>query len=143
MRKDVLISITGMPDSGDGQPEPIQFSTEGKLFRKNGRYYITYQESALTGMEGITTTMKLEDRQVTLMRNGSLASHMVFQEGEKHWGTYQLEGRTMTVAVSTQRVSHHMGDQGGDVELAYSIEVDHVLATTNTLRMQVRESAAR
>lgn len=141
MRKDVIISITGCPDTGDGTPDAIELTTRGKLYRKNGKYFITYQETSLTGMEGVTTTVKLDGEQVILMRNGPVASHMVFQEGEKHWGIYQVEGQPMTVAVNAHKVAHTIDDRGGDLELDYSVEINHVLASHNLFFMRVRESS--
>ncbi len=73
MRKDVIIQINGCPKYEDGNEESIELTTAGRLYRKNGNYYIIYKESELTGMEGVTTTLKVEDKRITLMRNGLLS----------------------------------------------------------------------
>ncbi len=70
MRKDVIIQINGSPKYEDADGEEIELTTAGRFYRKNGSYYIMYKESELTGMEGITTTLKVEDKRITLMRNG-------------------------------------------------------------------------
>ncbi|MBE6931525.1 MAG: DUF1934 domain-containing protein [Clostridia bacterium] len=139
MRKDVIITLKGVV-SPENDEELMELITEGRLYRKNGSYFITYRESELTGMVGVTTTLKVEAGGVTVMRNGPMSTHMVFRQGEKHYGLYQLEGgEPMTIAVRTSRVRQTICDFGGDVEIDYSIEINNVPTAENKLRLNVRE----
>ena len=47
----------------------------------DGGWDISYEESAMTGLEGVTTTFRVEPGKVVLSRTGTLQSKMVFQEG--------------------------------------------------------------
>ena len=139
MRKDVIITLKGVV-SPENDEELMELITECRLYRKNGSYFITYRESELTGMVGVTTTLKVEAGGVTVMRNGPMSTHMVFRQGEKHYGLYQLEGgEPMTIAVRTSRVRQTICDFGGDVEIDYSIEINNVPTAENKLRLNVRE----
>ena len=139
MRKDVIITLKGVV-SPENDEELMELITEGRLYLKNGSYFITYRESELTGMVGVTTTLKVEAGGVTVMRNGPMSTHMVFRQGEKHYGLYQLEGgEPMTIAVRTSRVHQTICDFGGDVEIDYSIEINNVPTAENKLRLNVRE----
>jgi len=139
LRKDVIITLKGVV-SPENDEELMELITEGRLYRKNGSYFITYRESELTGMVGVTTTLKVEAGGVTVMRNGPMSTHMVFRQGEKHYGLYQLEGgEPMTIAVRTSRVRQTICDFGGDVEIDYSIEINNVPTAENKLRLNVRE----
>ena len=81
MKHKVLLSIIGKQSYRDQEPEVIELVTEGVMEFKNGGWDISYQESDLTGLQGVTTTFRVEPDKVTLMRTGSLRSTMEFQVG--------------------------------------------------------------
>ncbi len=142
MRKDVIIQINGCPKYDDSDGEAIELTTAGRLYRKNGSYYIIYKESELTGMEGVTTTLKVEDKRITLMRNGLYPTQMVFEKGQRHFGVYRTEFGAMMVAISARDVRHSMTDSGGDLLIDYSIEIDSVLTGENLFKIKVKEPDA-
>ncbi len=71
MKKDVLISIQSTQQV-DGDRDEMELTTFGSYYKKNGKYYIVYQESEATGFEEDTvTTVKVEgENRVTMIRNG-------------------------------------------------------------------------
>lgn len=138
MRKDVIITICGKPRYDiDGESDNIELMTEGKLYKKNGKYYIIYKESSLTGLAGVTTTLKVEDSCVTLIRSGLMSTQMIFEEGKKHFGLYQTDEGTLTVSVSASRVKSRIGDNGGDLFIDYSVEIDNMLTAENSLSLTI------
>lgn len=140
MRKDVIIHIDGKPKYDGMEGEEIQLTTNGRLYRKNGRYYIMYKESELTGMEGSTTTLKIENERVTMMRSGSYPSHMVFEKGKKHIGVFNTETGAMTVGISARDIQSQICDDGGSLTIDYAIEVDYILSGENLFRIDVETS---
>jgi len=143
LRKDVVITLKGVVNP-ENEDELLELVTEGRLYRKNGSYFITYRESELTGMAGVTTTLKVDAEGITVMRSRPVSTHMIFRQGETHFGLYQLEGgEPMTISVRTSRVRQTIGDNGGDVEVDYSIDVNNVPLTDNRLRLSVREPSGR
>ena len=46
MTKDVLISISGLQFAGGENSEPVEVSTSGSYYKKNGRHYSLYDEVA-------------------------------------------------------------------------------------------------
>ena len=46
----------------------------------------------------------------------------------------------MTIGVNTRHLLARLTDQGGDIEVDYSVEVDHALAGRNIFRINVREA---
>ncbi len=140
MRKDVIIHIDGKPKYDGMEGEEIQLTTNGRLYRKNGRYYIMYKESELTGMEGSTTTLKIENERVTMMRSGSYPSHMIFEKGKKHIGVFNTETGAMTVGISARDIQSQICDDGGSLTIDYAIEVDYILSGENLFRIDVETS---
>ena len=76
--REIILSIRGQQRYEDQEAEVIELVTEGTMDFRDGGWDISYQESALTGLEGVTTTFRVEQGKVTLSRTGKLRSQMVF-----------------------------------------------------------------
>ena len=142
MEKEVVISIKGMQKYEGARPDVIELVTEGRLARDGESYTLSYQESELTGLEGTLTTIQVDGEQVTLMRVGEFNSQLVFQEGRRHLSMYNTPYGAMTIGVNTRHLLARLTDQGGDIEVDYSVEVDHALAGRNIFRINVKEAEA-
>lgn len=142
MEKNVVISIKGMQKYDNTDPDVIELVTEGRLTREGGSYTLSYQESELTGLEGTLTTIQVDGEQVTLMRVGEFTSQMVFQEGRRHLSMYNTPYGAMAIGVNTRHLLAELNDQGGDIEIDYSIEIDHALAGRTVFQINVKEAEA-
>ena len=140
MEKEVVISIKGMQQYEGALPDVIELVTEGRLTRDGESYTLSYQESELTGLDGTLTTIQVDGEQVTLLRVGEFNSQLVFQEGRRHLSVYNTPYGAMSVGVHTRHLLAELSDQGGDIEVDYSIEVDHALAGRNIFRISVKEA---
>lgn len=83
--RDVIVKIqTVQYDlNTDNEFDNIDFTTEGKLFQKKDAYYIVYEESKISGLEGTTTKIKIKDDKVELKRIGINESSMVFEKSTR------------------------------------------------------------
>ena len=139
MEKEVTISIKGMQKYENAEPDTIELVTGGRLERDGESFTLSYQESAVTGMDGTLTTFQIEPERVTLLRVGEYTSQMVFQEGRRHMSMYNTPYGTMSIGVNTRRMRSDLSASGGSIEIDYAIEIDHALAGQNLFRIQVRE----
>jgi len=138
IHNNVIISIQGsqiIPDFGE--PERVELITPGRLTREGGDYLLTYRESELTGLEGTTTTLRVEGPRVTLSRVGEVCSHMVFEQGRNHLSYYETGEGPLTVGVSACRVRSALTDEGGSIEVDYQIEMDQLFSGRNHIKVQV------
>ena len=140
MEKEVVISIKGMQNYEGALPDVVELVTQGRLAREGERYTLSYQESELTGLSGTLTTIRVDGPEVTLMRVGEFNSQMVFQEGRRHLSMYNTPYGAMSVGVHTRHLLAELNDQGGDIEVDYTIEVDHAMAGRNVFRINVKEA---
>ena len=140
MEKAVVISVRGMQKFENTAPDVVELVTEGKLIRAGSTYTVTYEESEVTGMEGAVTTIIVEGEQVTMMRLGEFSTQMVFQEGRRHLSMYSTPYGTMEIAVDTRHLLAEMDDRGGDIEVDYAIEVDHVMTGRNIFKISIKEA---
>ena len=119
----VMLSITGTQRYADQEPEVIELVTEGTMCMRDGGWEISYQESALTGLDGVQTTFRVEPQKVTLTRSGKLQSEMVFQQGVAHDSLYQMEFGTLMLRVCANQVFFDITPDGGVIDLLYEIEI--------------------
>lgn len=120
----VMLSIFSKQNYEGQDPETIELVTEGVMEHRNDVWEISYEESDLTGLEGVTTTFKLSKRGATLRRSGRLQSRMIFQEGVRHESLYQMEVGALLIGVIAQKIRYDMTENGGTVDITYGIEIE-------------------
>lgn len=140
MDKNVIISLKGTQTAEDHDMNVMELVTEGKYYRQDDAYYVTYDESEVTGMNGTTTTLKVVDDVVTLIRVGSVNSHFVFQQGQKHVSYYDTEHGAFTIGVLANAVDVKMDDHGGEIRVGYQLEIDNNKTGENDFFMSIREA---
>jgi uncharacterized beta-barrel protein YwiB (DUF1934 family) len=123
--KNVILSLEGRQYYPGQEPDVIELVTEGTMVFRDGGWDICYEESDLTGLAGVTTTFRIERGQVTLRRTGKLRSEMVFREGVPHESLYQMEFGALLITVCAKQIEVDLCDQGGNVDLVYSVEIEH------------------
>lgn len=140
MDKNVIISVKGTQASNDQGVSILELVTEGKYYREDKAYYVTYNESEVTGMDGTITTLKVLDGVVTLIRAGSVNSQLVFQQGQKHISYYDTEYGSFTVGVLANAVNVKIDDNGGEIRVGYQLEIDNNNTGENDFYMSIREA---
>lgn len=138
MEKTVVLSIRGRQIYLDQEPEIIELVTEGTLEQCDCGWKLSYQESDLTGMNGVTTTFLIEPQKITLKRTGKLNSEMIFQEGVVHESLYKVEFGALMISVCASKISAELSEEGGVVDLVYSIEIEQSAAGTIDYHLEIR-----
>lgn len=138
MIRDVVLSIRGRQTYGDAEPEVIELVTEGIMAYRDGGWDISYQESALTGLEGVTTTFRVEPAKVILRRTGALQSEMIFQEGIAHDSLYQMSFGTMMMTVKATFVFFDLVEDGGTIDLSYNLDIENTAAGVIDYHLDIR-----
>ena len=124
MKRAVVLSIRGTQHYPDQEPDVIELVTEGTMERRDGGWDISYEESDLTGLAGVTTTFRVEPEKITLTRSGKLHSQMVFQEGYFHESLYQMEFGALMMTVCASKVRCSLAEEGGTIDLTYAIDIE-------------------
>ena len=128
MKKSVMLSIRGMQRYPEQDPDTIELVTEGTLETYKDGWKLVYEESDLTGLAGVTTTFLVQPSVVTLTRTGPLNSRMEFREGIPHESLYQMEFGALMLTVCAQKVRYDITENGGTIDLLYSIEIENTAA---------------
>ena len=138
MKTPVVLSIRGSQRYADQEPEVIELVTEGTMEFTQGGWDITYEESELTGLEGVTTTFRVEPGKVVLDRKGKLTSQMVFQEGVEHTSLYQMAFGALMLTVKATFVFFDIVPDGGVIDLSYNINIENAEAGVIDYHLDIR-----
>ncbi len=139
MEKPVIISIRGVQSVSPGEEDVMELVTQGTLVGTEGEITLSYRESELTGLEGTVTTFRIGKDKITLTREGTLNSEMIFQEGMEHVSLYETPYGGLTLGVKTRKARSDISLTGGDLEIRYALEVDNEKIGENSFFIQVRE----
>ena len=138
MKRAVVLSIQGKQTYADQEPEIIELVTEGTMEFRDGGWDISYEESELTGLQGVTTTFRVEPGKVILDRTGRLTSRMIFQQGVSHDSLYQMEFGALMITVQATFVYFDLVPDGGVIDLTYNIDIENSAAGVIDYHLDIR-----
>ena len=138
MKQAVVLNICGKQFYTEQEPEVIELVTEGTMEFRDGGWDISYEESDLTGLAGVTTTFRVEPGRVTLDRKGALNSQMVFEEGIPHDSLYQMPFGALMMTVKAVRVFYDIVSDGGTIDLTYEISIENTEAGIIDYHLDIR-----
>ncbi|HBP38241.1 MAG TPA: DUF1934 domain-containing protein, partial [Clostridiales bacterium] len=114
MEPNVLLTIEGQQWNDQDKPQAIRLTTEGRLYRRDPAWYVVYDESTATGMEGTQTTMRIaDDGTVSLIRTGSHGMKLTFTAGNRHITRMETPYGDLDVEVYTSLVQTQISETGG------------------------------
>lgn len=125
MKQKVMLSITVRQSYSEQEPDVMELVTEGTMEFCDGGWDISYQESDLTGLQGVTTVFRVEPEKVTLKRTGSLRSTMEFRVGQSHDSLYELDFGALMITVTTRHLFFDIVQDGGCIDLLYDVEIEN------------------
>ena len=138
MKREVVLSIRGTQTYEGQDPDVIELVTEGTMEFRDGGWDISYEESDLTGLAGVTTTFRVEPGTVILERTGNLRSKMVFQKGIPHDSLYQMAFGAMMITVCAEHLYFDIVPDGGVIDLIYAISIENTQAGTVDYHLDIR-----
>jgi uncharacterized beta-barrel protein YwiB (DUF1934 family) len=138
MKRKVMLSIQGRQAYAGQEPDVIKLVTEGTMEFRDGGWDISYEESELTGLRGVTTTFRVEPGVVILTRTGALKSQMVFRQGQPHDSLYQMDFGALMITVCATSVFFDLTPEGGFIDLVYDIEIEKSEAGTVDYHLDIR-----
>lgn len=124
--------------TSDGITDESELFTRGEFRYHNGSYFIDYDESEATGYEGSHAQLKIDENMMTMTRTGTTFSGLVFEDGVRHFCHYGTEYGECMVGITTHELHNSLNENGGDIHLRYSIDVNSGLMTENEISIRVK-----
>ena len=143
MQENYWISIVGRQKI-DGETGEVEVNTLGSYVRKGKNRYIVYKEyDADTAHASRTSVLKVEEgEKMTLMRGNGDSTRLILENGKRHFCSYDTGFGCMTVGVFTQSFRSSLTDQGGSLDVSYTLDVDSSLSSFNDLHITIKEASA-
>ena len=103
--------------------DPIEVVYWGYREMTEGVDRLSYDESALTGMEGVHTQIEVSGEEITLVRTGNIQATMVFRENHRDRFVYKMEVGSMSMVLETDKVSIWREDRQMRIYIRYKLEI--------------------
>ena len=136
MAENALIKML-IKQTAEEQTDSSELFTKGEYRYQDGTYYIDYDESEATGFEGSHVQLSVKDDVVTMTRTGRAFSSLVFEQGKRHFCHYGTEFGDCMIGITTSYLRHVMADNGGEISVKYSIDVNGGLMLENEIIINV------
>lgn len=136
-----VISIKGMQTYCDEQTDStdVKMMAEGDFSESDGKYFVVYDETEATGMEGTKTTLEICDEYVSLTREGKVETTLLFIKGRQTTSYYDTPFGTIVMGISTDDIANSVDANGGNVSVKYGISLNNVFTGTNTFDVNIRK----
>ncbi len=125
----------------DGQASgPIRLTTVGRLAYegKNDSWSVSYDESEATGMRGTRTQVSLfPNGRVVLSRTGSIEMELEFVKGDQRVEAKSTPYGPVRFSVLTHEVKGEINEEGGEIELGYSLGFENRHTVRTRLQLAV------
>lgn len=139
MIKDVLITVVG-EQSFEEQSDKIELITDGKFGIKDGSYFISYYDNKLTDSPSTSKTiMYIKENSVVIQRNGDFSSRLVVEKGVKNACLYSTPHGDLTLSIFGKKVESNLNENGGSLDLDYTIDANSRLLSQNKVKISIRE----
>ncbi len=140
MNEDFMIKIEGTQKTPEDE-NSVTLMTKGSYQKKNGNYFITYKETAATGYEGSTTTVKVDTVGiVTMIRFGKANSQLSIESGKRHICHYETGFGAISLGISGNNIINTLDDEGGRLLFCYEVDVNSNNISTNTVDITVKRA---
>lgn len=123
MKKKAIITVSSRQINEENNDENVEVVTPGNFFKKEEKYYAVYEETEISGMKGTTTTLKIEDNKLSLIRIGSTSSKMEFDEKKENVSMYTTPYGTLQLKIKTSDLDVDVDDDGGDITVNYDLSI--------------------
>jgi len=140
MKKDVLITVTGLIYTGDGEDEKdyIDVITPGKYYLKEGRHFLVYEEVLEGCDDPIRNFVTVSPDYVKIRKSGIVCSEMEFCTGESRTAFYSTPFGDLQMETDTSAVTLTETDVQIRADIRYTMTVNGVQRNNCFVRILVQ-----
>lgn len=140
MNKKVYVSVVG-ECLVDGELDSTELVTEGEFAQRNGKYLLRYKEQLASDEGECSTIIKIDDKTVVMSRTGMANTQMIFEKGKRHTSHYETPLGSFTINVSCEKMEIGINENGGRVDIDYTLEINNAATIKNRLNLNIRSEA--
>lgn len=125
MTKDVLISVKGLQNPGDGQePEEVEVVAKGDYYLKNGHHFIYFDEVLEGFPEPVKNSIKITEKSVEVKKKGAPSVQMIFEENKKNFTYYATPFGSLQMGIAATKIQVQEEEDNLDLCIDYALEIN-------------------
>ena len=136
MEKRAIISVKS--SSNLDPNDAIEVVTPGRFIIEENGFKAIYEESEISGMEGTTTTLKIQDNILVLDRVGSTTTNMEFKEGTMAVSLYNTPYGVLSLNIDTEKLNINVNENGGEIYSKYTLGLEGQEGITTELNIKIK-----
>ncbi|GHU85462.1 hypothetical protein FACS1894198_3360 [Clostridia bacterium] len=123
------------------EPEIIEIITKGKFEKKEMGYSLTYEEMGedFKYLTTLSFDVKSDGQKIaTIMKKGGLNTMLVIEEGKRTNCWHGTNYGNLQIGVLGELIRSEPGENGGDLELCYKIDVNSIFTSNNRVEVNFK-----
>ena len=141
MDKEVVLTILGAHRDEDADNGSVETVAEGEYFLRGGAHYVLFEEDS--DHENLKSRIKIKGKTVELVRQGSIGTHMIFEENKKHVTSYQTSYGQMCLGINTGLVRIEEGEESIRAVVEYVLEADEQYLSHSRIEILIQNKKHR
>lgn len=138
MTKEVMVKITGS-EYGVSDQDKVEEVVKGNFYQKGSKGFVIYD--VVEGEEKIHTTLKIEEKQLEIIKNGGTSRvHMKFKQGESFSTMYHTIGGALQMEFHTQKLVISSNENCITVKALYEISMNNAKLGARKIEIQIEKS---
>jgi len=137
MTKDVMISIKGLQFQEENGQDNLETITVGTYYKKNDNHYVIFDEVLEGYDESIKSTIKFNEKEMTLTRHGLVNVHMLFEENRKNMTNYGTPFGNIMIGIEAGAITLEEKEEELKLNVAYGLEVNYEHLADCNIEMRV------
>lgn len=143
MTKQVLIQVKGIRTNRfapEEEAEIVESITTGTYYKRNGSYYILYEECLGDVEDIVKNRVKIRPDLVEIVKTGSANTNMSFELGKKQMSLYKTIYGDMEVSTFTEIIQIEEMKDELSVMLHYELEINNEYSSDNQIEIIVKSN---
>lgn len=135
-RRRVLLTVTGVASDFGETDDAMRLTTVGTLTGDKDSWKLRYEENQPDTQEKRRVTMTMDRGVVTMARDGSWGTNMVFQQGRRFETNYATPFGDFGMGIFPTQVNYKVDDNGeGEIALKYQLDIQGQFTSVNDLKI--------
>ena len=135
-RKKVMLTVTGVAGEFGETDDAVRLTTVGTLTGDKDSWKLRYEESEPDTRQKRRITMTMDKGIVTMARDGSWGTNMVFQQGRRFETSYNTPFGAFGMGIFPTKVNYKVDDNGeGEIALRYQLDIQGQFTSVNDLNI--------
>ncbi|MBE6772076.1 MAG: DUF1934 domain-containing protein [Ruminococcaceae bacterium] len=134
--KNAIITITDRHFQ-DGEEYSCELTTSGRYEITENGCTVIYNETDEEMTNCLTTLDVIGSQKITMTRSGKYNTEMIIEKDRRHTCFYSTPYGELIMGIYAKMISNEIGENGGTLKFAYTIDFNNSPASENELHITV------